>query len=195
MNDPLAALPAPTVPPGCNYTGYSVSGGATVTLSPGVYCGGISVGKATVTFSPGTYILMGGGLSTQNANSHISGTGVTLYNTYNATYPYAPFNIVAASTATLTAPTTGTYAGVLIMEDRSIPANTYTDVFGGGSSAAYTGIVYGPKSTMVFYGNASLTAYTIVVSYRLQMVGTTAINNNYSSLPTGNPLKITALVE
>jgi hypothetical protein len=102
---------------------------------------------------------------------------------------------VAASTATLTAPTTGTYAGVLIMEDRRIPANTYSDVFGGGAAAAYTGIIYGPKSTMYFHGNASLTAYTIVVSYRLNMVGTTAINNDYSSLPTGNPLKITALVE
>jgi len=146
--------------------------------------------------NPGTYILKGGGVQTQSANSIITGTGVFLYNTYsNPSRPYTPFNIVANSTATLTAPTTGTYAGVLIMEDRSIAAGTYTDNFGGGSSAAYTGIIYGPKSTMNFYGNASLTAYTIIVSYRLSMVGTTAINNDYSSLPTGNPIKITALVE
>ena len=141
------------------------------------------------------YILKGGGLSTQNANSYITGTGVTLYNTYDATHAYAGFDIKATSTVSLTAPTTGTYAGVLIMEDRSIAAGSYTDNFGGGSSAAYTGIIYGPRTTMNFYGNASLTAYTIVVSYRLHMVGTTAINNDYSSLPTGNPIKITALVE
>ena len=142
------------------------------------------------------YILKGGGLQTQSANSIVSGTGVTLYNTYsNPARPYTPFSIVAASTVTLTAPVTGTYAGVLIMEDRSIAAGTYTDNFGGGSSAAYTGIIYGPRSTMNFYGNASLTAYTIIVSYRLTMAGTTDINNNYSSLPTGNPIKITALVE
>jgi hypothetical protein len=48
---------------------------------------------------------------------------------------------------------------------------------------------------MNFYGNAALTAYTIIVSYRLSMVGTTAINNDYSTLPTGNPIKVTALVE
>jgi len=34
-----------------------------------------------------------------------------------------------------------------------------------------------------------------MVTYRLHMVGTSTINNDYSSLPTGNPLKITALVE
>jgi hypothetical protein len=81
------------------------------------------------------------------------------------------------------------------MEDRGIAANTYTDDFGGGASAAYTGIIYGPKSTMNFHGNAALTAYTIIVAYRLSMVGTTAINNDYSSLPSGNPIKVTALLE
>ncbi len=195
MSDPLASLPAPSVPAGCDHNNYTAAGWSTPTLSPGVYCGGISVKNATVTFNPGTYILKGGGLSTQNANSIIQGTGVTIYNTYDATHSYAPFDIVATSTATLTAPTSGTYSGVLIMEDRRIPAGVYSDNFGGGSAAAYTGIIYGPKSTMKFYGNASLTAYTIIVCYRLQMVGTTAINDDYSSLPTGNPIKITALVE
>ena len=107
---------------------------------------------------------------------------------------------MASSTATLTAPTTGTYAGVLIMEDRRITTTSCggslcTDNFGGGAAAAYTGIIYGPKSLMNFYGNAALTAYTIIVSYRLAMNGTTDINNDYSSLPTGNPIKITTLVE
>ena len=152
------------------------------------------------------YILKGGGLSTQDTNSHITGTGVTLYNTYDpasgnpAINTYQPFNIVAGSTATLTAPTSGTYAGVLIMEDRRITTTSCggslcSDNVGGGSTSGYTGIIYGPKSLMNFYGNASMTAYTIIVSYRLAMNGTTDINNDYSSLPTGNPIKITALVE
>ena len=140
----------------------------------------------------------------QRASGHLpimSGTGVTFYNTYDPTSGnpnianYGPINIVANSSASLTAPTTGTYAGVLIMEDRRIPAGVYSDTFGGGSNAAYTGIIYGPKSNMTFYGNASLAAYTLIVSYRLSMVGTTDINNNYASLPTGNPIKVTALVE
>jgi len=201
MGDPLASLPAPTVPAGCDHTNYQVNTPGTDTLSPGVYCGGIYVKKGTAALNPGMYILKGGGMSTQDSNSIITGTGVTLYNTYsNPSRPYTPFNIVASSTVTLTAPVTGTYAGVLIMEDRSITTTTCggsicTDNFGGGSAAAYTGIIYGPKSLMNFYGNAALTAYTIIVAYRLNMQGTTDINNNYSSLPTGNPIKITALVE
>ena len=195
MADPLANLPAPSVPAGCDYTGYSVTGGTVATLSPGVYCGGIFVGKATVTFSPGMYILKGGGLATQNANSHILGTDVTIYNTYDATHAYAPFDFKATSTVSLTAPTSGSYAGVLIMENKTITAGTYTDNFGGGSGQAFTGIIYTPKSNMNYSGNASTSAYTIMVNYRLHMVGTSTINNDYSSLPTGNPLKITALVE
>lgn len=194
MGDPLRNLPVPPVGP-CNHINYSVSGHASVTLSPGVYCGGISVGNADVILSPGTYILNGGGLSTSSANSHISGVGVTLYNTFDATYSYAPINIVASSTASLVAPVTGPYAAVLLMEDRRIPAGTYTDTFGGGSTAVYTGIIYAPRSLMSFYGGPSLTAYTIIVTYRLNMVGNASIGNNYSTLPTGNPIKITSLVE
>jgi hypothetical protein len=189
--DPLASLSAPTVSAGCDFSAGSYSG----TINPGIYCGGIHVGNTTVTMNAGTYILKGGAISTQSANSHIQGTGVFIYNTYDATHPYTAFDIRANSTASLTAPVTGTYAGILIFEDRSIATNTYTDTFGGGSSAAYTGTIYGLKSNMWMHGNASLTAYTILVCNRLNMVGTTAMNNDYSSLPTGSPLKTIALVE
>ncbi len=193
MSDPLANLPAPSVPAGCDFNNYQANG--TRTLTPGVYCGGIDIRNSTATMTPGVYILKGGGLTTQSANSILTGNGVTIYNTYDASHSYAPLNINANSTVSLTAPTTGTYSGVLYMEDRRITAGTYTDNFGGGSTQTYTGIIYAPKSDMNFYGNSSLASYTIVVSYRLQMVGTTSVNNDYSSLPTGNPIKITALVE
>src|SRR5258708_7512653 len=85
--DPLAALPVPaSAPYTCDFIGtYSPSGDTD--LYPGVYCGGIHVPNATYTFhGPGTYILVGGGLSTQSANSHIASTGgVTFYNTSGAT--------------------------------------------------------------------------------------------------------------
>jgi len=80
-------------------------------------------------------------------------------------------------------------------DDDDDGAEDVSDNFGGGSSQQYTGIIYAPKSIMNYSGNASSSAYTILVSYRLNMVGTSTINNDYSSLPTGNPIKITALVE
>jgi hypothetical protein len=193
MSDPFAALPAPTVPAGCDYNNYQANGNRT--LNPGVYCGGIDINNSNATMNPGTYILKGGGLTTQSANSFLTGSGVTIYNTYDGSHAYGPININANSTVSLTAPTTGTYSGVLLMEDRSITAGTYTDSFGGGSQQSFTGIIYAPKSNLNYSGNASSSAYTILVSWRLNMVGTSTINNDYSSLPTGNPIKITALVE
>src|SRR5258708_40212540 len=123
-------------------------------------------------------------MSTQDATSHITGTGVTLFNTYDPASgnpninTYAPINIVAASTATLTAPTSGTYAGVLIMEDRRITPTSCggsicTDNFGGGARAGYTGIIFCRGLLMNLYGNAGFTAYTIIVSYPLGVNGTT----------------------
>jgi hypothetical protein len=43
------------------------------------------VPNATYTFHPGTYILVGGGLSTQSSNSHITNVGgTTFYNTFGS---------------------------------------------------------------------------------------------------------------
>jgi Tfp pilus assembly protein PilX len=178
-----------------------IDGWAVTTLQPGVYIGGIDVKNGTAILSPGTYVIKGGGISTQNSNSFISGSGVTIYNTCStpgscsATSDYAPFSLSGNSSVSLTAPTSGTYAGILIMEDRSIPANTYSDTFGGGSTAVYTGTIYAPKSSLTLYGNAAATDYTVIVAYRMSMVGVTNVNNNYSTLPTGSPIKKIALVE
>jgi Flp pilus assembly protein TadG len=199
--DPLAYLAEPST------TGVTVRSSSQdtiskdTTLQPGIYVGGIYVKNATATLSAGTYIIEGGGVATQNANSVLQGSGVTIYNTCSTPGScgsgsnYAPFSLSGNSTVALSAPTTGTYSGILIMEDRSIPVNTYYDTLGGGSSAQYTGIIYSPRSNVSMYGNASATVYTTMVAYTLSMVGTTYFNNDYSSLAGGNPLKVTALVE
>jgi hypothetical protein len=203
QSDPLWYLPAPSTTSMVvrSSSKFTVDGGGVTTLLSGIYQGGIEVKKGTALFTAGTYVIEGGGLSTQNSNSIISGTGVTIYNTCStpgscsSSSDYAGFSLSANSTVSLTAPVSGTYAGILIMEDRSIPANTYSDTFGGGSTAAYVGTIYATKSDLSFYGNAASTAYTLLVAYQLSMVGTTNINNNYATLPSGSPLKNVALVE
>ena len=91
----------------------------------------------------------------------------------------------ATSTVDLTAPVTGTYAGVLMMEDRRITAGTSHRQLRRRQWPSFTGIIYAPKSTMNYSGNASTSAYTIHGLLSLHMVGTSTINNDYSSLPTG----------
>ena len=204
ISDPLASLPVPNSPPyTCDQTNFQVNAASDTTvvpLSPGVYCGGISVKKGTATFAQGTYTLVGGGLSTQNTNSHIDASaGVLIYNTSGTvggtTYSFAPVSIVANSTAVMTAMTTGTWAGILYFEDRSAPASI--DTFSGGAGATYTGTIYGVNSEIDLYGNPNLTsaAYTIIVADKFNLTGTSQLNNDYSSITGGNPLQMTAIVE
>jgi hypothetical protein len=206
ITDPLAGLTAPSTgpytcdAPHTNLVINAASASTIVPVSPGTYCGGITVKKGIAQFATGTYILDGGGLNTWNSNSTIDASaGVMFYNTFDSTYPFAPINIVANSAATMKAMTTGTYAGILYFEDRNAPTgvNMQTDTFWGGSSSTYTGIMYAINSEIDMSGNATLTAaaYTLIVADKFNLSGTSYFNNDYSSLPNGSPLVQVAVVE
>lgn len=206
ITDPLAYLAPPaSAPYHCDYKNFTAGNGngkTSVTLDPGVYCGGINVGNTPYILNPGTYILVGGGLTTQSTNSAISGTGVTFYNTYGATdkgtFTYSPINISANSVVSLKAPTTGTYAGILFFEDRTAPGPyPYSDSYGGGDTAAYEGVIYAPHSNISLYGNSSVdTKYTMIVANQVNVIGTAGFNNDYSALPSGSsPITRTVMVE
>ncbi len=163
-----------------------------------MYCGGINVGNRTYTLTTGTYILVGGGLTTQSTNSTLIGNGVTIYNTFGATtnegtFTYSPIRLSGNSSVTLTAPNTGTYAGILIFEDRSAPASY--DTYGGGSTAVYQGVIYALHAAVTMYGNSSNAQYTMLVADTISLVGATSLNSNYSLLPNGSPIQQVAIME
>ncbi len=185
-SDPLASLPKPSVG-SCTYTGKSVSGGATVTLSPGTYCAGISIsGGSTVTFNPGTYVIKGGGLSL-SGGSTITGSGVTFFNTAATGYGYGPISLSGGTTVRLSAPTTGSLAGILFFQDSSVGAGAASS-FSGGASAILNGTLYFPTTGLTYSGGSS-SAYTIIVADAVNFSGGSTLNNNYSSLPGGSPVK------
>ena len=97
FTDPLANLPAPTVP-GCDHYSYTVLNAQNAKLSSGGYCGGITVAptyNGPVTFGPGTYYLEGGGLQVFGTPT-LTGNGVTFYNT-NGTGGYQPIGILGCA--------------------------------------------------------------------------------------------------
>jgi hypothetical protein len=143
--------------------------------------------------------MVGGGLTTQDANSNIAGSGVMFYNTFGATdkgpQSYSPINIAATSTVNLSAPTSGTYTGILFFDDRSAPTGN-PDSYGGGSSAVYQGTIYNRNNGITMYGNSSVsTQYTILIADTITMIGTSGFNDNYTSLAGGSPIKQVSLVE
>jgi len=174
------------------------------TLNAGTYCGGIYVKKGTLTLSgtgTGIFILVGGGLGTQDTNSIIKGTGVFLYNTYDSKNAYQAFSLAAGSDVELSAPTSGTYAGILAMQDRTCcstaPGSLLTESFQGGPSAKFEGTLYFPTSVIDFAGNptVSIVHYTIVVAWQFRVLGTSTFNNDYSVLTGGSPIQQVGLIE
>ena len=169
--DPLSSLPAPTYS-GCG-TGYNSTTSTwngstsqaninqgTQSLNAGVYCGGILItGNAQVTFNAGTYILNGGGLTINSANSTATGTGVTFFNTANG-YTYGPVTIsgVADGAVNLSAPNAGTYAGVLFYQDRTIVSTSQNSI-NGNSNPKMVGDLYFPTTPLLLTGGSAQTPF------------------------------------
>ena len=197
--DPFANLAAPPVPAGCDNNNFQANAPSALTnidVYPGTYCGGIAIKKGHAIFHPGTYFLKGGGLTTQDSNSSAEGTGLLFYNTYDATHSYGPISLAANSAVSLKAATSGTYAGMLFFQDRTVTGMPLESLQ-GGPTTVFEGAIYMPKSSLSFAGNPTMlmSHYTIVVVRQLQMAGNSYFNNDYSVLTGGSPIKMVALVE
>ena len=193
--DPLLnkfAIPAYS---SCTATNFKVTGGTTVTIPPGTYCGGIAISGSVqnVVFSPGQYILVGGGLSVNGA-VNISGSDVTFFNTYPGTQTnkYSGIGIDGSGTVALSAPTTGSYAGLLMYQDPSVPWSASNGSIVGGPNSVYDGILYFPTTDLQYSGSSSsnLTGtdgYTVLIGYNIKVNGSAKVNSDFTALG-GNPL-------
>jgi Tfp pilus assembly protein PilX len=167
LTDPFANISPPTYNSTCTYTNYSFSGSGSTTLSPGTYCGGIKISGGSVTFNPSTqpYVLLGGGFTLSGGTA--TGTGVTFYNTSDSSHSYGPVNL-SGGTSDLSAPSSGSLAGMLFFQDRSTPAGHYTEQFTGGTQNI-TGILYFPESELDYTGGS--TAALSIVAYTFKYTG------------------------
>src|ERR1017187_5278861 len=186
-SDPLAYVTPPAAGGACLQTNYSIGNGKTTTLNPGVYCNGITLnGGATVTMNPGTYVLRGGGLTVSNGAT-LNGTGVTFYNSQGSGYTYGAISLLGGVAVQLTAPTTGSLAGILFFQDRSVAAGPQ-NTFSNGSASKFDGALYFPTTALSYTGGAA-GLYTIIVAKTVSFSGGITLKNDYSSLPGGSPVK------
>jgi hypothetical protein len=189
--DPLAYLVPPPVG-GCNFTNLVVNSAARTILSPATYCGGIKVAngnRGDILFNPGLYILDGGGLVVPAGNpTNLSGNGVTFYITGGGS---AQLN--GTGNVTLTAPTTspspGIPAGVLFYQDRGDTQNASIN-----GNITFTGALYFPSATLTLGGTVN-SGYAIIVGDVIRFNGTVGIGSDFSSLPSGSPVKAAVLVQ
>jgi streptogramin lyase len=161
--DPLAGLSGPGTTGLMDYDSVSFTSGAH-TINPGIYNQIKVSGNASLTLSagsggnPGIYIIEGGGL-TVTGNASLSGQNVFVYNT-GSNYPgsggdFGGITLSGNGAFNLGAPTSGTYAGVVIFQSR---ANTRALSFSGNAMSGISGIIYAPSALLSFSGNSQLQA-------------------------------------
>src|SRR5256885_1856977 len=148
--DPYADVPAP-IYSGCDQHNYTARN--TVTINPGVYCGGIGVNaNAVLTLNPGMYILDGGNF-TVNGGATVTGTGVTLVLTSSSRRDWTTVTINGNANVNLTPMTYGSTRGIVIYVDRNTPVGT-SYKFNGGANQYFAGAIYAPTGAVTFAGGA-----------------------------------------
>jgi Flp pilus assembly protein TadG len=155
--DPYYQVPNQTAPTGCglgtslNYAYHS--GNPAYTLSPGVWCNGVTFGGGmTFKLNPGVYYVNAGAFDV-GGGATLTGTGVTIVLTGSGTN-YANVNIEGGAVLNLTAPTSGATAGIAFFGDERAPA-TVQNTFGGGASANITGALYFPTEQVTMNNGVS----------------------------------------
>ena len=193
--DPFASLPAPPLG-NCTLHPSLTSPATNAVLTPGTYCGGIYVGNGAtnVTFNSGNYIIDGGGLSFNGSGKTVLGSGVMFYLTgTNSTYDSVA--VQNGASVTFSAPTSGTYLGVLFFQDRSI-TSSQNAVFAGGSTMQLTGSLYFPTTDVSFSNGSSVTAYnTAIVAKQLSFTSSAYFKYDSTGSKTGLVTQSVALVQ
>lgn len=183
-SDPYADVQIPNYS-GCDQNNYSLSGNQSQTFTPGasgvmVFCNGLSItGGSTVTLNPGIYVIDRGSLSV-SGNSTLSGDGVTVVLTSSTGQNYATSSISGGANIDITAPTSGSTAGLAFFQDRNAPSNG-SDSFTGGATQNITGAVYFPNQTVSFAGGTSTgnsASCTQLVALKFNFTGNSSFNNN-----------------
>lgn len=179
VSDPLASRAPPSVS-GCTHNDEVIDGG-TLTLSPGVFCGGLKITHgATVTFAPGEYVIKdgefivdgGATINAQSAGFYLTGDDATI-------------KFASDSNIRMTAPLTGPLAGILFFEDHA--AQPYrVHKFTSDNAPVLLGTIYLPQGQLVVDANhpvAEQSAFTIIIAKRIALMAgpNLVLNSDYGS--------------
>jgi len=180
VDDPYANLDVPTGS-GCDHTNFKVGSNKTMTLSPGRYCGGLTI-QGTAHLLAGEYAIVGGTFDVA-AGAHVTTDtvhGVTIFLTGSGSN-YAQVTINGGAHVTITASTDGDYKGIAFFQDRNAPvvSSGSPNKFNGGSTMNIVGAIYIPRQLTTFSGgNSTNGTCTRIVAYMISFSGTSGLNTD-----------------
>ncbi len=188
-SDPYASLPLSVS--GTNYNTDIKAG----SYSPGIYKSITLKNSEAATLAPGTYYIEGGGVNIQGSAT-LSGTGVTIVLTSSdgtgtgLWTSGSGVSITGSGSVSITAPTTGTYAGIAFYADRRFSCTGPScNVFAGGNTQNITGAIYFPSQDVKYAGGAASGAAgaapcTQLIAYDITFTGDSNFRLNCSGYGT-----------
>lgn len=177
IEDPLSSRPAPAVG-GCDFNSI-VHGSGSVTLAPGVYCGGLVInGAAKVTLKDGIYVIKDGPL-VFSGTAAVTGTHVGFY----LTGKDAKLDFQGNAAIDLSGPKDGDMAGLLFFADRK---GAEDHKISSAKAKNLTGTVYLPTGTLRVDPGAKVaenSAYTAIIARTIDvdMGPELVLNSDYGS--------------
>ncbi len=176
--DPLRHIPQPNAG---NYVQQSSGpkhfSNGNRTISPGVYRGGISItGQANVTMLPGVYYISGGGFS-MTGQGNLTADGVMIFNDPKSSSDVVKISGSNGGSVTMTPPTSGTYKGLTLFQDRSADQ---TMTISGNGSFRVTGTFYTANGLLTVTGNGAGRIGSQYVSRLLDINGGGGLGIDYN---------------
>ncbi len=148
LDDPYADLPFPSSSP-CNYNDVKIIH-QTVTLTSGVYCGGLTVKAGSeVRLQPGIYVMKDGPLWV-NSGANLSGEEVMI----GFTGPGASIRMDGSSQASLTSPASGTYMNMQFMQEPDTGGDDLAVRITGNNKLSFDGAMYFPTQDIELGGGS-----------------------------------------
>lgn len=179
-SDPYSDISVPTAPTAC-ISGSIGSNGVNTTVTPTLsladgtkyihYCSLSPSGN--VTFGPGVYII-DGNMATNGQS--LTGSGVTFV-------VGGSTNLSGSLAMNLSAPTSGTYSGLLFFGGRS--ATIQSQKVTGSSSSSLQGAIYFPSGNLEYSGSSATTnGCTQLIAYTILFSGNSTVKSSCSAAGT-----------
>jgi hypothetical protein len=205
LSDPFADVTPSPSDMHCTNAALTDDTNVAAASSGGTNCwSSLTVGSnKSLTLPAGTYYINGGDATIRG---NISCTGCTIVLTNQSTASNASigqFSANAQSNINLSAPTSGTFKGIAIYQDRRAQDSNQTNKVNGGNASIITGALYFPGQQLDYNGNGTTDAQcTMIVARRVYFNGNSGVSNKFKKLadcgaeglPSGGATRMVRLV-
>lgn len=179
--DPFKDRQFPPLSGSCDFNGLTVNSNQTIgpALSGGTVriCGDFTVKpNRSLTMQAGIYFVDSGNVLFQG---NVTGDGVTIVLTSDNPANIGEIDIRAQSIVTLTAPTTGEYAGIVVHQDAAA-GETGDNKFNGGAGLTFVGALYLKNQPVTYNGGSDIEGCTMIVARIVKFSGTSYLRNTIS---------------